>query len=102
MLLAALYTHYAAGLALIAVANLGLVAKRQWRAAAAIDGALAVGYLPWSWQLTASLSNWGSNTRGYTLTGSAVLEVPVKLAYWTASFVMGEAQPDQGGLLRGQ
>ncbi len=93
-MLASLYTHYAAGLALIAVANLGLAWKRQWRAAALIDGAIGVGYLPWVLQLTASLQNWGHNTRGYTLTGNALLEVPVKLAYWTVSFVMGEAQPD--------
>ena len=32
--------------------------------------------------------------RNYTLTGSRVLEVPVKFAYWCMSFVMGEAVPD--------
>src|ERR1019366_1111639 len=36
----------------------------------------------------------GSSGRNYTLTGSRVLEVPVKFAYWSMSFVMGEAVPD--------
>jgi hypothetical protein len=93
-LLAALYTHYAAGVALIAAANLTLLYRRRWRAALAIDCAIAIGYLPWIWRLAASLTSWGSNARNYTLTGSRVLEVPVKFAYWSMSFVMGEAVPD--------
>ena len=93
-LLAALYTHYAAGVALIAAANLTLFFRRRWRAALAIDCAIAIGYLPWIWRLAVSLTSWGSNARNYTLTGSRVLEVPVKFAYWSMSFVMGEAVPD--------
>ena len=93
-LLAALYTHYAPGIALIATANLTLFHRRRWRAALAIDCAIAIGYLPWIWRLAASLTSWGSNGRNYALTGSRVLEVPVKLAYWSMSFVMGEAVPD--------
>jgi len=103
VLLAALYTHYVAGIALIATANLTLFYRRRWRPAAAIDCAIAAGYLPWVWRLVASVASWGSNGRSYTLTGSSVLEVPVKLAYWSMSFVMGEAVPDAvlllGGLL---
>src|ERR1035438_5858157 len=67
---------------------------RRWRTALAIDGVIAVGYLPWMWRLSASLASWGSNGRNYTLTGSRVLEVPVKFAYWSMSFVMGEAMQD--------
>jgi len=93
-LLGALYTHYVAGIALIATANLMLFYRRRWRAALAIDGAIAIGYLPWIWRLAASLASWGSNGRSYTLTGSRVLELPVKFAYWSMSFVMGEAVPD--------
>ena len=93
-LLAALYTHYAAGIALIATANLMLFYRRRWRAALAIDCAIAIGYLPWIWRLAASLASWGNNGRSYTLTGSRVLEVPVKFAYWSMSFAMGEALPD--------
>ncbi len=103
-LLAALYTHYVVGIALVATTNLVLLCgwgkvgwrKRlpHWRAALAIDGAIAIGYLPWIWRLAASLASWGNNGRNYTLTGSRVLEVPVKLAYWGMSFVMGEAVPD--------
>jgi hypothetical protein len=93
-LLAAMYTHYVAGIALAATANLTLFYRRRWRTAVAIDGAIAIGYLPWIWRLTASLASWGSNGRNYALTGSRVLEVPVKFAYWSMSFVMGEAVPD--------
>jgi Dolichyl-phosphate-mannose-protein mannosyltransferase len=93
-LLAALYTHYVAGIALIAVANLTLFYRRRWRPAFAIDCAIAIGYLPWIWRLAASLAAWGNNSRSYALTGSRVLEVPVKFAYWSMSFVMGEAIPD--------
>jgi hypothetical protein len=93
-LLAAMYTHYVAGIALVATANLTLFYGRRWRTALAIDGAIAIGYLPWIWRLTASLASWGSNGRNYSLTGSRVWEVPVKFAYWSMSFVMGEAMPD--------
>jgi hypothetical protein len=93
-LLAALYTHYVVGITLVATANLTLFYRRRWRAALAIDCAIAIGYLPWIWRLTASLASWGGNGRNYTLTGSRVLEVPVKFAYWSMSFVMGEAVPD--------
>jgi Dolichyl-phosphate-mannose-protein mannosyltransferase len=93
-LLGALYTHYAAGIALIAAANLGLWYRRRWRASAAVDLAIGVGYLPWIWQLASTLGSWGQNPRSYTLTGSGVLEIPVKLAYWSVSFVIGEAAPD--------
>jgi hypothetical protein len=96
-LLGALYTHYAAGIALIATANLALLYRRRVLSALAVDCAIAVGYLPWIWRLAASLASWGGNARNYTLTGSRVLEVPVKFAYWCMSFVMGEAAPD--GLL---
>jgi hypothetical protein len=93
-LLAAMYTHYVAGIALVATVNLALFYRRRWPSALAIDGAIAIGYLPWIWRLTASLASWVSNARTYTLTGSRVLEVPVKFAYWSMSFVMGEAVPD--------
>ena len=94
MLLGSLYTHYAAGIALIATANMALAYRRRWRMALAIDCAVLVGYLPWIWHLAASLANWGTNTHNYTLTGSRLFEVPVKLGYWCMSFVMGEAVPD--------
>src|SRR4029077_12774626 len=48
-LLGALYTHYAAGIALIATVNLTLWVRRRWRESLAIDGAIAIGYLPWIW-----------------------------------------------------
>ena len=93
-LLGSLYTHYAAGIALITTANLFLVYRHRWRTALAIDCAIVIGYLPWILRLAASLANWGTNARNYTLTGSRILEVPVKFAYWSMSFVMGEAVPD--------
>ena len=97
-LLGSLYTHYAAGIALITTANMVMVyrlrGRRRWRTPLAIDCAILIGYLPWILRLGASLANWGTNTRNYALTGSRVLEVPVKFAYWCMSFVMGEAIPD--------
>jgi hypothetical protein len=93
-LVGALYTHYVVGIALIATANLTLLYRRRWRAVLGIDAAIAIGYLPWIWRLAASLTNWGGNARNYALTGSRVLEVPVKFAYWCMSFAMGEAVPD--------
>jgi hypothetical protein len=93
-LLGALYTHYVAGIALIATANLVLFHRRRWRPALAIDCAVAIAYLPWIWRLAASLSSWGTNARSYALSGSRILEVPVKFAYWSMSFVRGEAVPD--------
>ena len=102
-LCAALYAHYAAGIALIATANLTLFYRRRWRDALIIDSALALAYLPWIWQLIASLDSWGSGARSYTLTGSRLMDIPVKFVYWAVSFVMGEANPDAilllGGLL---
>jgi hypothetical protein len=93
-LLGALYTHYAAGIALIATANLGLWLRRRWRDSIALDAAIAIGYVPWIWRLAASLGSWGSHAKSYALTGSSILEVPLKLGYWTVSFTMGEAAPD--------
>jgi hypothetical protein len=98
-LLGALYTHYVAGIALIAAANLVLFYRRRWRPALAIDWAVAIAYLPWIWRLAASLASWGTNARSYALSGSRILEVPVKFAYWSMSFVMGEAVPDVGLIL---
>jgi len=93
-LLGALYTHYAAGIALIATANLGLWLRRRWRDSIALDAAIAIGYMPWIWRLAASLGSWGSHAKSYALTGSSILEVPLKLGYWAVSFTMGEAAPD--------
>jgi hypothetical protein len=93
-LLGALYTHYVAGLALIAAANLMLCYRRRWRPALVIDCVVAIAYLPWAWRLAASLASWGTNARSYTLTGSRVLEIPVKFAYWSMSFIMGETVLD--------
>ena len=92
--LAALYTHYVAGIALVATANLVLLRRRSWRTALGIDLLLAVGYSPWLPTLLASLAAWGRNGRNYNLTGSRFAEVPVKFAYWAMSFTMGEAVPD--------
>jgi len=93
-LLAAMYTHYVTGIALVATANLVLLSRRAWRPLVLVDAGIAVGYLPWIGVLAGSLAAWGSNARNYALTGSRVLEVPVKLGYWFMSFVMGEAVPD--------
>jgi hypothetical protein len=91
------------GLALLATANLALLRKRRLRDAIAIDALLALAYLPWMGRLAASLGSWGTHTGTYTITGTVLTEIPVKLAFWAMSFVMGEAVPDvvlvSGGLV---
>jgi hypothetical protein len=102
-LTAALYTHYVPGLALLATANLALLRKRRFRDAIGIDALVALAYLPWMARLAASLGSWGNHTGTYTVTGTVLSEIPVKLAFWAVSFIMGEAVPDvvlvSGGLV---
>ena len=102
-LTAGLYTHYVPGLALLATANLALLRKRRIRDAMVIDALVALAYLPWMGSLAASLGSWGTRTGTYMVTGAMLSEIPVKLAFWAMSFVMGEAVPDVvlvlGGLI---
>jgi hypothetical protein len=102
-LAAALYTHYVPGLALLATANIALLRKRRLRDAIGIDALVALAYLPWMGSLAASLGSWGTRTGTYMVTGTVLYEIPVKLAFWAVSFVMGEAVPDvvlvPGGLV---
>ena len=93
-LTAGLYTHYVPGLAMLATANLALLRKRRFRDAIGMDVLVALAFLPWMWGLAKSLSLWGSHTKTYTITGTMLLEIPVKLAFWAMSFAMGEAVPD--------
>jgi hypothetical protein len=93
-LLAALYSHYAAGLAVTAAVHILMAVRGRWRSLAAIDAALVIGYAPWIWRLAASLGSWGSHATHYALTGTPLLEIPLKLVYWAISFTMGEAVPD--------
>jgi hypothetical protein len=92
--LAALYTHYVPGIALLAAANLLLAHRRLWGQALAINVVAAAGYLPWIWKLAASLSAWGTRPQPYNLTGHPLVEALLKFAYWAMSFTMGEAAPD--------
>jgi hypothetical protein len=93
-LTASLYTHYVPGLALLATANLALLRKRRFRDASVIDALVALAYLPWMGNLAASLASWGTRTETYMVTGAILSEIPLKLAFWAVSFVMGEAVPD--------
>jgi hypothetical protein len=93
-LTAGLYTHYVPGLALLATANLALLRRRRFRDAIGIDALVALAYLPWMGNLAASLGSWGTHTGTYMVTGAVLTEIPVKLAFWAVSFVMGEAVPD--------
>jgi hypothetical protein len=93
-LTAGLYTHYVPGLALLATANLALLRQRRFRDAIGIDAVVALAYLPWMGSLAASLGNWGTRTGTYMVTGAMLSEIPLKLAFWAVSFVMGEAVPD--------
>jgi hypothetical protein len=94
-LTAGLYTHYVPGLALLATANLALLRQRRFRDAIGIDALVALAYLPWIGRLAASLGSWETHNGTYMLTGAMLSEIPVKLAFWAVSFVMGEAAPDR-------
>jgi hypothetical protein len=98
--IAALYTHYVPGIALLIYANLLLAWRRMWGPLLAVNVVVACGYTPWIWRLLASLSVWSSRGASYSATGSLLLELPLKFAYWAISFAMGEAIPD-GILLLG-
>jgi len=91
-----LYTHYVPGLALLAAVHVVILARdrRRWKDLAALDGFLALAYLPWIWRLGDALARWGGPGRNYAVTGSALAEIGVKVALWAASFVLGEAVPD--------
>jgi hypothetical protein len=90
----ALYTHYVPGIALLAAANLMLIQRLRWRDAAEIDAVVVLAYLPWMGWLWQSLARWGNHPESYFLTGTSIYDLPVKLAYWLASFTLGESQPD--------
>jgi hypothetical protein len=102
-LIVALYTHYVPGLALLATANLALVRARRWKPTLILNAVVAAAYLPWVWWLVRALGGWTNHPPLYSLTGAAIPELVVKLAYWAMTFVIGEAQPDvvlaAGGVL---
>jgi 4-amino-4-deoxy-L-arabinose transferase-like glycosyltransferase len=91
--LAAVYTHYVPGLAVIAVANVAMLLRRRWKDALLMDAAVAAGLLPWAWWLAQSLAVWGRHGGGYAAIGGPS-ELVLKVAYWSMSFTAGEAVPD--------
>ncbi len=94
-LILAMYVHYIPGGALLIAANLMLWRRRRLRDAAALDAAVAVAFAPWMFRLLDFLPTWGARGgNAYALTGRVLFEIPVKLAYWTFSLVLGEAVPD--------
>ena len=100
----AMYVHYIPGGSLLFAANLMLVARRRVPSALAVDAGVFVIFLPWIFHLMAFLPTWGlRGGNAYALSGGSLLEIPVKLAYWTFSFFLGEAVPDAvlpaGGLV---
>jgi Dolichyl-phosphate-mannose-protein mannosyltransferase len=100
---AALYTHYVPGLAILAAANIALLRKRRLRDALAVDGLSLLLYLPWLRWLGQAVERWGGHPQFYSATGTSLIEIPVKLAYWAMSASVGESLPDAavvaGGLL---
>jgi hypothetical protein len=82
-LLGALYTHYG-GIALIATASLVLFLAALAACAPSTVLSPSLPALDWRWPL---LSSWGTTPAAPVRI--RVLEVPVKFAYWSMSFVMG-------------
>jgi hypothetical protein len=89
----AVWVHYIPGAALIAAANVGLLARRRWREAAILDAIVGLLSIPLLFRLLAFLPDWGAH-KSYALSGSPLTEIPLKIAYWGISWVMGEAVPD--------
>lgn len=97
-LAALLYTHYLAGIAVWAGANLLILLQRsrigrsvykRWLAANALVVAL---YLPWLITLAGALQQWEHN-QVHNLTGGFWAEQVVKIAYCFYSFTFGESIP---------
>ncbi len=97
-LAALLYTHYLAGIAVCAGANLlillqrsriGQSAYKRWLAANALVVAL---YLPWLITLAGALQQWEHN-QVHNLTGGFWAEQGIKVAYLFFSFTFGESIP---------
>jgi len=97
-LAALLYTHYLAGIAILAGVNLLVLLQRarlgrsvwkRWLMANAVVVAL---YLPWMIRLAAALQNW-EQWQVHSLTGGSWAEYPLKIAYVFYSFTFGESIP---------
>ena len=91
--LAAVYTHYVPGVALISGANLALLWRRRWRDAVLLDGIVIAGLAPWVVWLVRSIESWGRHDQRYAAIGG-VAEYGLKLAYWGMSVLAGEAVTD--------
>jgi hypothetical protein len=91
--LAAIYAHYVPGLALLAVANLALALRREWRHALWMDALVSAGILPWAVMLAHSLNAWGGYSATYAAVGGPA-EIALKVGYWAMSFSIGETVPD--------
>ena len=97
-LAALLYTHYLAGIAVWAGANLLILLQRsrlghsvykRWLAANALVVAL---YVPWLITLAGALQQWEHN-QVHNLTGGFWPEQVIKIAYLFYSFTFGESTP---------
>jgi hypothetical protein len=87
------WVHYIPGAALMAAANVALLVRRRWRDAAILDAIVGLVSIPLLVRLLAFLPDWGAH-KSYALSGGTLTEIPVKIAYWGISWVMGEAVPD--------
>jgi hypothetical protein len=97
-LTALLYTHYAPGFAVWAGVN-ALFLPHAWKGAPrrpgrwlAANAIVLAAYLPWL-LLTSMLAAWRAKPGLLLVTGNALAESGVKLAYWVFSFFYGEAIP---------
>ena len=89
-----LYTHYAPGFAAWAGVNVLLLRHARRRPGRWLTGNAIVlaAYLPWL-MLTSMLESWRAKPGLLLVTGNALAESGVKLAYWVFSFFYGEAIP---------
>ncbi len=91
-----LYTHYVPGLAVLAACALPAVALVGPGRTALLMISALVGYLPWLFKFTDALGRWGQAagfSSRYALTGSSLLEQPIKIGFGVVSLSIGESFP---------
>ena len=97
-LAALLYTHYLAGIAVCAGANLLVLLQRRsigdslYKRWLAGNAAVVALYLPWLITLAGALQQWEHN-QVHSLSGGVWTEQAIKIAYLFYSFTFGESIP---------
>jgi len=89
-----LYTHYAPGVSIALAGSVALLIRtRSLRPLVWPNAVMLLAYSPWLASLIAAAGRWGNKSDFYRVTGGALSEQAIKLAYWSVSFLFGESIP---------